>query len=350
VPSQASMKEIVSTPLVFLFGFERSGTTLLSMMIGAHPRIAVPFSVTGLWYRYATMLPKYNNLHSLGDVEHLVDDLLNEQRIRLWDVELKRGDVLAKLRPGYFPAVVTRFHELYAQQKGKDLWGNIDIATLEDMDVANSWFPETKFVHIVRDGRDVALSHETYVYGASTMGECAEKWVNSLRLNLKMGAIIGPKRYLLIRYEDLVLETEKTLRRVCDFLGVAYAPQMLEYPRMVSTKIPEDRRFLWPLLDKPPTKSKVNRWKTEMGEIQRIVFERTANTMLRDLGYETYATVPRRLRANALELWYFLGEGGRFKRAAAKLGLQRWRQPLMRNIPQNEKLQPDQRQPPGAAT
>ena len=57
----------------FMFGFERSGTTLLSMIVGAHPDIAVPLSVTGMWFRYGAKLDTYNNLETHEDVERIVD-------------------------------------------------------------------------------------------------------------------------------------------------------------------------------------------------------------------------------------------------------------------------------------
>src|SRR3990172_4414 len=99
----------VSTP-VFLFGYERSGTTLLSMMVGAHPHIAVPLSTTGLWYRYGRLLDHYDQLRTAQSVERLVEDLLQEERIRLWDVELSLDAVLEGLAPCSYPTVIARFH------------------------------------------------------------------------------------------------------------------------------------------------------------------------------------------------------------------------------------------------
>jgi len=293
------------------------------MMVGAHPRLAVPLSTTGLWYRYGRLLDHYDQLGTAANVELLVQDLLQEERIRLWDVKLSRDSVLKGLTPCSYPTVIARFHSLYAQSKGKDLWGNIDIATLDDMDMAASWFPRARFIHIVRDGRDVALSHETMPYGTSNVAECALRWTQRLHTNLKMGAILGPNRYLVVRYEDLVLDTKSALRRMCEFLDLSYSAQMLEYTSMVKQKIPDDRRWLWPALDQPPVESKVYRWKREMSETKRIVFENTADKMLSKLGYETYSRIPKRASAYLLELWYFLGQRGRFRRFAAKLGLQR---------------------------
>jgi SAM-dependent methyltransferase len=321
--SQVEPDDIDAPPPIFLFGLERSGTTLLSMMIGAHPEIAVPLSTTGLWYRYGSLLARYNHLKTMGDVECMVKDLLQEERIRLWDVELRGDEVLKGLVPGSYARVIARFHSVYARYKGKTRWGNIDISTLDHMDIAYHWFPNARFVHIVRDGRDVALSHETMPYGASNVAESADMWMRRLQVNLKMGAILGRRRYVVVRYEDLILATEDTLRHLCDFMGVAYAPEMLEYPKMVEEKVPEERRWLWPALNHPPLRSNVFRWKMKMSPTKRIVFEGVANAMLRELGYEAYEEVPKRLLAYLYELWYFLGRGGRVRRLSAKLGIRR---------------------------
>jgi hypothetical protein len=306
---------------IFLFGFERSGTTLLSMMVGAHPRIAVPFSVTGLWYRRARLLARDGRPLQRGDLERLVDDILQEERIRLWDVSLSRGELLEGLEEGDYASVVARFHECYARHKGKPLWGNIDIDTLYFMDEANRWFPEARFVHIVRDVRDVALSHLGYAFGASNIGECAELWARDVRVNLKMGSILGPARYLVVRYEDLVLSPEATLGRICSFLGLPYSAEMLDYPRMVDGKVPQDRRWIWPLLGREPVRSNALRWKTAMGRNQQIVCERAARDLLEELGYEVHPALPRSLGSTVLELWYFLGRGHRFERLGARLGI-----------------------------
>ncbi len=200
----------------------------------------------------------YGPLDSPQNLDRLIENLLGEERIRLWDVTLEKEELLGEPTLRSYAAVVERFHDLYAGKKNKRYWGNLDIATLDEMDEANRWFPSARFLHIVRDGRDVALSHETMPYGASNTLEAAETWKTRLRTNLKMGAILGPERYKVVRYEDLVSESEATLQSICAFLGVSYSPAMLDYPKMVDEKVPKHRRWLWPALDQPPDRSSVD--------------------------------------------------------------------------------------------
>lgn len=333
-----------SNPPIFLFGFERSGTTLLSMMAGAHPELAVPLTVTGLWYRYARLAEDYGDLRDPSNLARLIADLLAEERIRLWDVPLTTDEVLDGWSATSFADVVARFHALYAARHGKPRWGNLDIATLDDMDIANRWFPDAKFVHIVRDGRDVALSHETMPYGASNVLECALTWDRRLRTNMKMGAILGPARYRVIRYEDLVVEPEPTLEAMCEFMGLGFSEAMLDYPRMVDEKIPPHRRWLWPAIDKAPDRSKVFGWKHRMSSAKRLVFEAEAGDLLREFGYETLGSVPKSARRYALETWYFLGRGGRLKRLSSWLGVARLSKLERHWLASGRSTRPDHRQ------
>lgn len=321
LPRPAGVDTPAQATPILLFGMERSGTTLLSMMVGAHPQIAVPLSVTGMWYEFfAALEAGYDDLADASDVTRLVDDVLSHERIRLWNAALDRDRILANCRTHDFGSVVAAVHGEYARRQGKPYWANIDIRTLDAMHVSNGWFPDGRFVHIIRDGRDVALSHQTMPYGAGNIAECALAWDRRVGQNLRIGAVLGPGRYLAIRYEDLILEPEAILRRICDFLVVPYSPSMLNYRQTVEKTIPPDKRWLWPEIAKPPQRSRVAVWKSHMSATQRTVFEWNAGDLLRELHYEAGVGPGRHPMAHLLELWYFLGRGGRWYRLRKKLG------------------------------
>jgi hypothetical protein len=199
-------------------------------------------------------------------------------------------------------------------QHNKRLWGNTDIVTLERMDAARRWFPNARFIHIVRDGRDVALSHDSYVYGASNTLECAERWQLKVHTNLKMGAMLPDTQYLVVRYEDLILDPERVLGRICSYLEIDYSPEMLAYPEMVDSKIPDSRRSLWPLIGQAPKSDNAYRWRSHMSQTRRVVFERTASQLLKRLGYETYAHPRGKALTFLYELFCFMDRGHRVRR------------------------------------
>ena len=322
--SDSEPERSVSPDPILMYGMERSGTTLLSMMVGAHPDIAVPFAVAAIWYEFAERCSRdYGGLQSTEDRQRLIHDLLAHPRIRNWDAELDKDKIEAQLNGSDFAAIMGAFYRAYAAEKGKPRWGQMEIATLDDLPIAYEWFPSARFVHLVRDGRDVAVSHQTMPYGSGNIAECAQAWKRRLGTNLAIGQVLGRDQYHVIRYEDLVERPEPTLATLCDFIGVPYSDDMLNYPAMVDNKVPEERRWLWPDLNKKPNAEKLYRWRDKMTANQRAVFESYAGDLLKELSYETLATPPRGLAPHLLDLWYFLGRGGRFHRFAKRLGLNR---------------------------
>ena len=307
-------------PPTFFFGFQRSGTTLFSAMLDCHPDLAVPFSLTGLWFRYGDRLGDYNHLKSDSDLGRLVDALLSEERFAFWHVPLPRESVLDGLPPGNYPAVIERFHRLYASHHAKSRWGHLDITSLVEAPTLLQWFPDAKFVHIVRDARDVALSNQGIPFSAGNILECAEKWRNEVGANLAWGAGLSDEQYLVIRFEDLVTESEATLKRLCAFLDLTFEPSMLAYPTRVEHRVPDGRReALWHLLDRPPQASQAGRWRRDMSPAQKTLVEDVAGTVLEAAGYEKDRAPRATIKAVLLKAALTVDRGGRGARASSRL-------------------------------
>ena len=190
----------------------------------------------------------------------------------------------------------------------------IDIANMDRLALLRAWFPEAKFVHIVRDPRDVALSFIGYRYGTSNILEVARQWALAVGTSLRESALIGEGNYHLMRYEDLILSPEDTLRKLCTFIDLPYSEQMLHYTKMVDDKVPQDRRDLWPLLDQKPQRDKVNQWRTRLSPAKCAVVEDWSAPTIDTLGYERSIKGKRPLASFLWELWYFIDRGDRFKR------------------------------------
>jgi hypothetical protein len=276
----------------FVVGFQRSGTTLLRVMLDNHPDVAVPLDTTGLWSRMEAQLDHYGDLDGTDGASRLVRDLLAEERIRLWEVPLTVETVLAERRSQGYPGIVDAFYVAYARHKGKQTWGDKDPGNMLRIPTLLRWFPNARFVHIIRDGRDACLSQIKQEFGFDDCLPCAEAWREQVWWVRNMGKILGPKRYFELRYEDLTEDPERWLRQICDFLGLAYSSAMLDYHKRVELSIPESKRHLWPMLAEPPRTENSFRWKSEMSDGLRIAFEKRAGKVLQDLRYETLPSPP----------------------------------------------------------
>lgn len=270
----------------FVVGFQRSGTTLLRLMLDSHPAIAIPLDTVGLWARYEARLSEYNNLKTDADVRRLIGDLLAEERIRLWEVALDVDGVMALCRGRTMGDVIGAFGAAYARAKGKLYWGDKDPGNMTRIDQLNRWFPGCRIIHIIRDGRDACLSHLEQDFGHNDVLACAVSWREEVEWVRRIGRILGAARYLELRYEDLIANPERTLQLVSGFLGVEYSPRMLEYHTRTDQAIPSSKRHIWRLIGEPPQAGNAARWKREMRPGLRVCFEKRAGSMLEAAGYE----------------------------------------------------------------
>jgi sulfotransferase family protein len=275
------------TPPFFIVGFQRSGTTLLRMMLDNHPQVAIPLDTTGLWARNEARLAEFGNLDAPDGATALIEALLAEERIRLWEIPFSVESVLKERSlPGY-PGIIDAFYRAYARAKGKEIWGDKDPGNMLRIPGLLRWFPNARILHIIRDGRDACLSQLKQDFGFNDCLPCAEAWREQVWWVRQLGELLGPEQYLEVRYEDLVADPEAQLQRICRFLQLDYSKEMLLYHENVTRSIPESKRHIWPLIDKPPVADNVFGWKKSMSASLRIAFEKRAAQVLRDTGYET---------------------------------------------------------------
>ncbi len=162
-------------------------------------------------------------------------------------------------------------------------------------------FPEARFVHVIRDGRDVALSYRSVAWGPTTVEDGALRWRRNVRRGLIDGRRLGPDRYHEVRYERLVTEPEAVLRDLCEFIDLPWDDAVLRHHEraadvIAATRFPAAHQRV--LL--PPTPG-LRDWRREMAPSDVARFEAVAGGLLDDLGYArgSRPTPARRPRAVA---------------------------------------------------
>jgi hypothetical protein len=270
-------------PFPFIVGSGRSGTTLLRLMLEQHPDLAIPpesYFPVSMRHRE----PRYVSRAGF-DLDAYVTDLQGNVRFQDWNLsESTVRTVLHGVEPIDWAEAIRRTFALYAEKEGKPRYGDKTPWFIMRIRELSELFPESRFVHLIRDGRDVALSIREMSWGPSKMPALAEFWAKRIRTGRSEGARLGPERYLELRYEDLVESPTGELRRVCVFLDLDFREGMLAYPERAPNAVLQRERDQHRNLSRPVTKG-LRDWRTEMSPNDVAVFEAVAGRELAACGY-----------------------------------------------------------------
>jgi Sulfotransferase family len=272
----------VTPPPLILLGVSRSGTTLLRVILDRSPGVAIPdesFFVPLLARRHPGRVR----------VARFLDDLARIPTVAAWG--LSPEDVAPRLHEGMATgdAIVAIF-EAYAEREGKPGWGDKTPMYMRHLDLLERLFPTARYVHLIRDGRDAAVSFLRMPEGTFTRtwahpesaGQFACLWRLEVAGARELGRRAGPRRYQEARYEELVAAPEAVVRSICAFADVPFEPAMLEYAGAVDvSEKPHQQRLL-----EPPTPG-VRNWRRDFAREDVLAFEAVAGDLLAELGYET---------------------------------------------------------------
>jgi Sulfotransferase family len=275
----------IDEPSIFPFfvGAGRSGTTLVRAILDAHPDMAVP-DESNFVPVLGRMRARYEGSDGFA-APLLLDDLLEQRRFRRW--QLSRDEVQMAFDdapPANYAEAVRMLFALYARRHGKTRYGDKTPSYVLHMPLLAELFPESRFVHVIRDGRDVALSLLDVDFGPRSVGAAAQLWKAHVTAGRDAGRRLGARRYREVRYEDLLDDPETAVKSICTFIDLPFEPEMLRYfERAESITSPSawSRRHI--VL--PPTKG-LRDWRRQMPKKEVGLFEELAGDLLTELGYD----------------------------------------------------------------
>lgn len=292
-------------PVPFVVGVNRSGTTLLRMMLDSHPELAVPPETHFVPALFEAMQDARREDKRMTPEE--VTDFLVEHR-RWGDFGLGSKELCERIRSQkrINPKFVLRaFYGLYAEKQGKPRYGDKTPGYVKQMGMIQRSLPEARFIHLIRDGRDVALSREDRTDAEElTVERHALIWKR--RISRARSQVPRLDHYTEIRYEDLVHDPEAVLRKICEFIELPYDAAMLDYHERSGERLQEIARDLddddggalrpaaerleaHSLVTEAPREDRVERWRKLMPPEDIATFEGIAGDLLEELGYELSA-------------------------------------------------------------
>ena len=273
---------------IFVVGVDRSGTTLLNMMLDAHPDMFIT-------YEQRTIIRFYEKLDQYGDLTveknslNLINDILDDDNVKLNFPKAKIADFkLSECQS--FADIIKNLYATVLRDQGKLIWGDKDPIYTQHIEVLNEIFPNAKFIHLIRDGRDVALSLITKKWGPTTFTNAIRYWEKTILMTRRLLKMLNSNQTIELRYEDLVYCPEENLRNLCLFLSIEYNSKMLssysekaQDNSQIKTRISSVHNNI---LDRPNT-AQTYKWKNDLNSIDQAIAWEYAGEELKHFGYDS---------------------------------------------------------------
>jgi Sulfotransferase family len=282
-------------PYAFVVGCPRSGTTLLQRMLDHHPLLAVA-NDSHFIPKVVEDLPLDTDPPLTPELVEWVRTYRRFYRLRLPDASVDEAAADARSYSEFVSAIYTQ----YARAHGKRLGGEKTPGYVRCLPRLHTLFPWVRSIHVIRDGREVALSalewahdgkgpSKLSMWGEEPVAVCALWWRWQVSTGRNDGARLGPTRYREVRYDHLVDHPEARLRELAEFLGLPDAAAMAAYHvGKTSHRAGLSAKKAW----LPPTAGLRN-WHRGLPPRDQALFEALAGDLLTELGYErTVDTYP----------------------------------------------------------
>jgi len=269
---------------IFIVGCSRSGTTLLRLILAGHSRICIP-AETGFLLPLVHSLPLDRPLSSeeADQALHLITGHPRWPDLKL-RAETLHGTVAAISHPR-LRDIIDAVFGLVSQAAGKPRWGDKTPQYIEIVPQLSELYPGARFIHLIRDGRDVAMSfkrsgfHERWYHGKEY------DWTQALRLASQYRSSKLSDQFLEMKYEDLVSDLENNLRRLCQFLGESFEPGMLGWKSTIEQQIPERGLGIHHALRRDPSSDDIGRWSQDLNWMEILAVESFLGSDLTEMGY-----------------------------------------------------------------
>lgn len=284
---------------VYIIGNPRSGTSLLRLMLTCHPEVVIP--PEGHFFLW--LEGKFGDMAFPWAAKEFIDELVETKKFETWGIEKQALQTLfSECVPQNFREAVALVYCLYGLMKGRSefrYWGDKNKLWKDKLHRVLNYFPNSKFVHIVRDGRDVACSFKElsasemhkFKYGPrmpDKIDNIAEHWATNITFIQKFLATLKQDQHITVRYEDLIFSPRQTLTDIAEFLQLEFSESMLDYARRNrNEKLEPEETMQWKLkLNGELEKTNIGKFRSSLAEQEVTIFERRCGGLLKYYGYK----------------------------------------------------------------
>ena len=273
--------------LDFLLCTERCGSNLLTRILDSHPQVCGP-PPSHLIRTFAGNILRYGGLQHGPGWDDLATDLaaLLSNQLGRWQTGWTAPGIVERVPERSLAAAIRCVYREEARAEGKQRAFVKENRAWTFLPYILASFPDARFVYLVRDPRDMALSWKLSPNHPGQVNRGAAIWQRDQRESIaSYGQLAESGRIQLLRYEDLLADPEEQLSRLCKFLDLGWTPEMLDFHTRPSTVENSRRLRDWANLEKPLLTANSSKYRSGLSELEIRTVEAVCRKEMEFLGY-----------------------------------------------------------------
>lgn len=265
---------------------------MLRLMLNQVPQIAAPHPPHILQI-FSPLLPKYGNLELAENFKLLATDICNYVKANpvSWEMDdaLEPHALVARCKHHSLIDLYQGVYELYAERHRATMWCCKSMANLYFIPQIEQHHLNPIYIHLVRDGRDVAASFKKAIVGEKHIYHLAKQWKQDQETAEQYCRKYAEARYIIVAYEDLINHAEETLKQLLSGLHLAYDNHVLDFYKTDEARHTAEAGKMWTNVTRPVMTRNYNKFIELLTPQDISIFESIAGTTLQHYGYKPYA-------------------------------------------------------------
>lgn len=275
-----------------IIGTQRSGSNLLRLMLNQFDEITAPHP-PHILQRFMPLLPLYGNLEIPENFFKLIDDvstLVERNPVPWTGVKFDREQIFNLCVKKNLVEIFRVIYDLKAKQDNSTFWACKSMANITYADEIEQFGMRPLYIHLYRDGRDVACSFKKAIVGEKHVYHIANQWRKNQEDCLELKHKVGNERFIQLSYENLTYSPEEELKKISTFLKIEFKPKVFDFYKSEESRNTAVAGKMWANVTKPILKGNSNKYKNELSELEVGIFEKQAGKMLENLAYKLEKT------------------------------------------------------------
>ena len=272
---------------IFIIGTERSGTNLLRIILNSHSSITIPHP-PHILKNFFALEHLYSDLKNDSNFKNLIHDVVAtvELHPHPWGVKIDQDKIFHAIAERNLINIFFSVYDQYRESTGKKRWGCKSTFMINHVALIRQYYPRAQFIYMVRDGRDVAVSAKKSIFNHFNIYYTAKLWKLEQQMGIYWLNKLSQENILLVKYEELLGDTENVIRGICSFLNEPYE-DMLGYFKTAEAKKTASISDDWRNTSKPIIRNNHQKYRDNLRKSEIELFEKIAASELNHFSYKT---------------------------------------------------------------